>query len=101
MPPIASLSRAQAALRRQVAAFDPYAAAIYAADKVTKVRELRARAAHDPGLLDSEEGAGKLAHYRESVLMLEDLRPEHPLVRQLRFELEALRALPPGAARET
>jgi hypothetical protein len=27
--------------------------------------------------------------------MLEEAQPEHPLVRQLRFELEALRALPP------
>jgi hypothetical protein len=27
--------------------------------------------------------------------MLEQAQPEHPLVRQLRFELEALRALPP------
>jgi len=27
--------------------------------------------------------------------MLEQITPEHPLVRQLRFELEMLRALPP------
>jgi hypothetical protein len=27
--------------------------------------------------------------------MLEQITPEHPLVRQLRFELEALGALPP------
>jgi hypothetical protein len=27
--------------------------------------------------------------------MLEQITPEHPLVRQLRFELEALAALPP------
>jgi hypothetical protein len=33
--------------------------------------------------------------------MLEEAQPEHPLVRQLRFELEALRALPPRAGRIT
>src|SRR4051812_18289226 len=38
----------KAALRRQVAEFGANATAIYAADKVAKVRELRARAAHDP-----------------------------------------------------
>jgi hypothetical protein len=31
--------------------------------------------------------------------MLEEITPEHPMVRQLRFELEALMALPPGAHR--
>jgi len=30
-----------------------------------------------------------------SLTMLEEAEPNHPLVRQLRFELEALRALPP------
>lgn len=38
------------------------------------------------------KGSG-LAHYRESLVMLEEVTPEHPLVRRLRFELEALEAL--------
>lgn len=97
-PAIASFTERKAALRRQVAEFDSDAAAVYAADKVTKVRELRARLVHDPALLDSDAAAGKHEHYRESLHMLEGLRREHPLVRQLRFELEALRALPPGAS---
>lgn len=37
----------------------------------------------------------RLRHYEESLVMLEDTTPDHPLVCQLRFELEALRALPP------
>jgi hypothetical protein len=37
----------------------------------------------------------RLDHYRESLLMLEEVTPDHPHVRQLRFELEALRWLPP------
>lgn len=98
---IASFEERKAALRAQVAAFDSSAAAIYAADKVAKVRELRARAARDPELLNAPqaEGRRKLEHYVESLRTLEVLKPHHPLVRQLRFELEALEALPPGGVR--
>ena len=86
----------KAALRRQVAETGPEASSIYAADKVAKVREFRARLTVDPGLLARDPSAQlKLDHYQESLLMLEELTPEHSLVRQLRFELEALRWLPP------
>ena len=69
---------------------------MYAADKVTKVRELRARSSSDPSLLDTGRPSGaKLSHYIDSLTMLEQHAPDHSLVRQLRFELEALRALPP------
>lgn len=95
-PTIEDFGERKARLRRQVAQFGPQATAIYAADKVAKVRELRARAAGDPSLLDTHAPTGaKLAHYIDSLAMLEDRTPDHPLVRQLRFELEALRALPP------
>jgi (p)ppGpp synthase/HD superfamily hydrolase len=89
----------KAALREQIAAFGEDAIGVYAADKVTKVRELRAQAASDPDLLGKrrDQVRPRLEHYAESLEMLERARPEHPLVGQLRFELEALRALPPHA----
>jgi (p)ppGpp synthase/HD superfamily hydrolase len=94
---IADFKRRKAALRRTIAEFGPDAAAVYAADKVAKVRELRSRATRGEAVLDPRHRAGqeKLEHYLESVKMLEMVTPEHPLVRQLRFELEILRALPP------
>jgi (p)ppGpp synthase/HD superfamily hydrolase len=88
----------KAALRKQIAEFGRDATAVYAADKVAKVRELRARVTCDPGLLASEREQRRLEHYRESLTTLEQGAPDHPLVRQLRFELEALQALPPHAA---
>ena len=99
-PLIESFQERKAALRRQIAAFGEEATAIYAADKVAKVRELRAQAGRDPDLLggEHEEIARRLEHYVESLAMLEDETARHPLVQQLRFELEALRALPPRSA---
>jgi hypothetical protein len=64
---------------------------------VTKVRELRGRLTLDPELFDRDADEQlRLEHYQESLLMLEAVNAEHPQVRQLRFELEALRGLPPG-----
>jgi len=64
------------------------------------VRELRAQAGRDPDLLagEHEEVGRRLEHYVESLAMLEEETARHPLVQQLRFELEALRALPPRAS---
>ena len=80
------------ALREQVAGAGPDAQAIYAADKVAKARELRAKAARDGHRFDE----AKLHHYEESLTMLEREVPDLPLVRQLRFELWALRTMPPS-----
>lgn len=65
---------------------------IYAADKVAKTRELRMNLAQGDG-----DGAAtqKLRHYWASLHLLERRLDGHPLVRQLRFELEALELLPP------
>ena len=65
--------------------------AVYAADKVAKVRELRMALATGDGAMSAE----KREHYMASLAMLERRLPGHPLVRQLRFELEALEFLPP------
>jgi (p)ppGpp synthase/HD superfamily hydrolase len=72
----------KARLREVVAAAGPDAMAVFAADKVAKVRELR--------LAGAGVAADKEAHYRASLVMLEQRLPAHPLVRQLRLELEAL-----------
>lgn len=98
-PEIEPYQDRKAALRRQIAAFGEEATAIYAADKVCKVRELRAQASGEPDLLQADGGQfrRRLEHYIESLAMLEEATPNHPLVVLLRFELEALRTLPPRA----
>lgn len=97
-PAIESFADRKAALRAQVRSSGTEAALIFAADKLTKVRELRTRIAlvHQAEEDTCDEIDEKLAHYRASLRMLEELIAEQPLVRQLRFELEALRTLPPG-----
>ena len=96
---IADERERKAALRDQVAEAGPSAAAIFAADKLSKVRELRARLSRDPGAAQAPDAVLKLDHYRDSEAMLEGILGEHPLVEQLRYELEALEALPPHGRR--
>ena len=70
----------KAALRQQIADFGPDATAVYAADKVAKVRELRSRATRGEHVLDPqyEPAAGKLKHYLASLSMLEQIAaPTH------------------------
>ena len=81
----------KAALRSQVAEAGECAAAIFAADKVSKARELRVRASRDP-LRDGDRN--KVEHYDHSLGMLAELIPGHALVDQLRQELQAVHALP-------
>ena len=69
-----------------------YAPAVYAADKVSKVRELRMLIA---GGLDRQTARTKLRRYRKSLEMLEEAIPDSRVTELLRFELEALEALPP------
>jgi (p)ppGpp synthase/HD superfamily hydrolase len=83
------------ALREQVARAGRDAQAIYAADKVAKARELRATVTRDPAAPRDPAIARRLEHYEQSLEMLEHEAPDLPLVRQLRFELWALRELPP------
>lgn len=95
-PTIAEFAQRKDALRKQIRAAGPDATSVYAADKVTKVRELRARLVAEPNTLQAQpQEQARLNHYWESLLMLEQVTPNHPLVRQLRFELEALSRLPP------
>jgi (p)ppGpp synthase/HD superfamily hydrolase len=82
-------------LREAVGRASADAAAVFAADKVAKVRELRltlVRHGDTPAKLDPD----KVDHYWASLELLEHRLGHHPLVRQLRFELEALELLPPA-----
>lgn len=96
-PEIEDYRARKRALRCQIARYGPDATAVYAADKVAKVRELRSRATRGEHVLDPDDKSARdqLDHYLQSLSMLEQITPEHPLVRQLRFELEILEALPP------
>jgi (p)ppGpp synthase/HD superfamily hydrolase len=80
----------KAALRAAVEAAEDDAVVIYAADKVAKARELRMTLA-----AGGEAPPQKLEHYGASLTLVERRLPGHPLVRQLRFELETLELLPP------
>jgi hypothetical protein len=91
-PSIGDEDRRREDLRERVRRAGGYASAIFAADKVSKVRELRALLANDPPTAETE---GKLRHYRASLEMLEEVMPGSPLVELLRFELETLEQIPP------
>jgi len=84
-------------LREAVAQAGPEAAAVYAADKVTKARELRLTLARDWSIAAQPRTAAKLDHYWASLELLEQQLSDNPLVAQLRFELETLALLPPEA----
>ena len=89
-PSIEDPRERKAALRRQVAEAGDRAAAIFAADKISKVRELRARISSGGS---DEADRTKLDHYEQSLAMLSELIPGHVLVDQLRRELDALPAI--------
>jgi (p)ppGpp synthase/HD superfamily hydrolase len=90
-PSIEDRAERKAALRRQVAAAGECVAAVFAADKVSKARELRLRVSR--GGFDPADG-GRIQHYEASLAMLAELIPGHHLVHRLRMELDAVRALP-------
>jgi (p)ppGpp synthase/HD superfamily hydrolase len=90
-PSIADGVERKAALRRKVAAAGECAAVVFAADKVSKARELRLRVSRGRF---READAGRLAHYEASLAMLAELIPGHDFVEQLRMELAAVRKLP-------
>lgn len=83
---------AKAALRRQVAGAGPEALALFAADKLSKLRELRRETELD---YDGSAACGpvralrarRLRHYQRSLALLEERLPESPPVRDLRDEL--------------
>jgi (p)ppGpp synthase/HD superfamily hydrolase len=90
-PSIEDPAERKAALRRQVAGAGESAAAVFAADKVSKARELRLRASRGRFTRGDDR---RIAHYEASLEMLADVIPGHGLVDQLRLELQAVHALP-------
>ena len=91
---IVGYAQRKAALRQQAAAAGPEALMIFTADKVSKVRELRAaismagrrRERVDKSLVRPR----RLAHYRNCLGMLEERFGDSPLVELLRTELAGL-----------
>lgn len=80
-------------VRERVRRVGGNAQAVYAADKVSKVRELRTLLATGH---KGEDVDAKLQRHRRSLKMLEETIPGSRLVELLRFELESLEQLPPS-----
>jgi (p)ppGpp synthase/HD superfamily hydrolase len=85
----------KARLREEVAGASTDAAAVFAADKVAKAREFRLGLVARGGSMAGVD-RDKLDHYWQCLALLERRLGPQPLVRQLRFELEALALLPPS-----
>jgi hypothetical protein len=86
--------RRKAARRQQVAAAEPEALTVFAADKVSEARELRATistADRQPKPVNASLfPPPRLAHFRHCLGMLEERLGDSPLVEQLRAELFGL-----------
>lgn len=83
----------KAALRRQVAGAGDEALALFAADKLSKLRELRLETSAEPGGRATRgrvPRARRLRHYQRSLALLEERLAQSPLVGQLRLELQSL-----------
>ena len=86
--------RRKAALRRQVAGAGDDALTLFAADKLSKLRELRRETGVDDArqrapVRRRELRARRLRHYQRSLALLEERLPDSPLVRELRDELHS------------
>jgi (p)ppGpp synthase/HD superfamily hydrolase len=81
---IPTYARRKAALRAQVAAAGPEALMVFAADKVSKVRELHL------GPAPTKPPQRRMMHYQRCLELLERRLSDSPLVAQLRLELNSL-----------
>lgn len=93
---IASYRQRKQLLREQVRAAGSDAALIFAADKISKIRELPDRVARDRSRYGTAVPAHaqhdhqlRIEHYNESVRMLQAIAAGHPLVNRLANELRA------------
>jgi hypothetical protein len=86
---IPDYGRRKAALRHQVAAAGGEALEVFAADKLSKLRELRREVIGSPGRGIRGRRGRRLRHYQRSLALLEERLPESPLVHDLRAELES------------
>jgi hypothetical protein len=93
---IADYEQRKAALRDQVAHSGPDALMVFAADKVSRARELQLEIARARPSHRQAAGHGrflrdrKLSHYNHCLRLLEQHLTDSPLVRALRTELETL-----------
>jgi (p)ppGpp synthase/HD superfamily hydrolase len=87
-PSIDDYGKRKAALRDQVVRAGECAAAVFAADKISKARELGDRRGRF-----SRHDKARIEHYEASLEMLERTLPGRGLVDRLRVELEALHAV--------
>jgi (p)ppGpp synthase/HD superfamily hydrolase len=94
-PSIADAVERKTALRAQVAGAGEYAQAVFAADKISKARELRARQRN--GRRFDRSDRTRIDHYEASLELLSESMPGHVLVEQLRAEVDALHAQPAQA----
>jgi hypothetical protein len=86
-------ARRKAEHREQVAHAGQDALTVFAADKLSKVRELALGDGPPIKVLSQ-----RLRHYRQCLAMLQRRLPHSPLVAALAAELEGPSAAPPGAA---
>ncbi len=96
---LGTYSQRKQALREQVRVAGGDAALLFAADKISKVRELSEQTGHDRAGADAAGPPGpaqtrrerceqlRLDHYRASLTMLQGVAPRHPLVKRLEREL--------------
>jgi (p)ppGpp synthase/HD superfamily hydrolase len=92
-PAISGYGARKAALRDQVEAAGDEALMVFAADKVSKARELRMsfeRALDGGAARRGSRASRKLAHYRHCAELLDGRLAESPLVRSLHHELAGL-----------
>jgi hypothetical protein len=98
-PEIASFDLRKAGLRRQVESAGGLAVTVYAADKVSDIRGLCRGIECVGNGLEERMGTsveGMAAHYRESVEMIESVRPGSAFLPDLRVELRRLEAAVQG-----
>jgi (p)ppGpp synthase/HD superfamily hydrolase len=84
----------KAELRRRVVDAGPEAAAIFAADKVAKLRDLRAGLREDGPAFCARQGDAldrKLRHYEETLRALREAPYDVPLLDELEHELTSFR----------
>ena len=91
---ITGYAQRKAELRQQVVRAGEEALMLFAADKLSKVRELRldpmpAGKSRSGGARIIRPRSRRLTHYRHCLALLEDQLPDYPLVGQLRTELDA------------
>ena len=92
---IAGYAARKAALRAQVADAGEEALMLFAADKISKARELSLHAVGVHAELghagsDSRKRGRKVEHYRRCLALLQERLPDSPLVAQFAAELEKL-----------